>query len=113
MLTFSHSRQRAVTLIEAAGAIDEGGAERFAAFLDAEIANEAQLLLLDLQRVDFVGIDGLWELWSAVRRVRHNGGDLRLVAPSERVHQALADAGLDEVIRVFESQAEALGSFST
>jgi len=48
---------------------------------------------------------------SALKRVRRADGDLRLAQPSDRVREALEMSGLDELFRIYESQAEAVGSY--
>ena len=100
-----------ILVIEAGGRVDSVSAEQLGSFLKYEIDNGSRFLVLDLQRVDSMGQDGLWEMVSALKRARRAQGDLRLAQPSDRVRDALEMSGLDEIFRVYESQADAVDSF--
>ena len=100
-----------ILIIEAGGRVDRISAEQLGAFLSYEIEAGGRSLVLDLQRVDSMGQDGLWELMSALKQVRRARGDLRLAQPSDRVREALEMSGLDELFRIYESQADAVASY--
>ncbi len=100
-----------ILVIEAGGRVDRISAGQLGSFLSYEIDAGGRHLVLDLQRVESMGQDGLWEMMSALKRVRRADGDLRLAQPSDRVREALEMSGLDEIFRIYESQADAVASY--
>lgn len=100
-----------ILIIEAGGRVDRASAEQLGSFLAYEIDAGGRNLVLDLQRVDSMGQDGLWEMMSALKRVRRAEGDIRLAQPSDRVREALQMSGLDEIFRIYESRADAVASY--
>lgn len=100
-----------ILVIEAGGNIDSVSAEQLGSFLQYEVKAGKRYLVLDLQDVDSVGQDGLWEMVTALKRARRCRGDLRLAQPSDRVREAIEMSGLDQIFRIFESQADAVASY--
>jgi len=111
MLEIEGGRQGTVMLVEVSGRLDRASAERLGDFLRAEVDAGERRLLLDMQGLDYLGLDGLWELMTALKHARRARGDLRLARPSDRAREALVAAGLDEIFRIYETQAEALAGF--
>ena len=110
-MRIERSRHGNILVIEAGGNIDRISAEQLGSFLQYEIEAGKRFLVLDLQSVTNLGQDGLWEMVNALKRIRRAKGDLRLAQPSDRVRDALEMSGLDQIFRVFESQADAVASF--
>ncbi len=100
-----------ILVVEAGGNVDSVGAEQLGSFLQYEIEAGKRYLVLDLQAVDKLGQDGLWEMVTALKRARRSSGDLRLAQPSDRAREAIELSGLDQIFRVFESQADAVASY--
>lgn len=100
-----------IMVVEAGGSIDRISAEQLGSFLRYEIEAGKRYLVLDLQAVDNMGQDGLWEMVTVLKQVRRSKGDMRLAQPSDRVRDALEMSGLDQIFRIFDSQAEAVASF--
>ena len=100
-----------ILVVEADGNIDRISAEQLGSFLRYEIETGKRYLVLDLQAVDSMGQDGLWEMATALKQVRRSSGDLRLAQPSDRVRDALEMSGLDEIFRIFDSLADAVASY--
>lgn len=100
-----------ILVVEAGGNIDSVSAEQLGSFLQYEIEAGKRYLVLDLQRVDKLGQDGLWEMVTALKRARRSRGDLRLAQPSDRAREAIEMSGLDQIFRIFESQSDAVASY--
>lgn len=100
-----------ILVVEAGGNINSTSAEQLGSFLEYEIETGKRYLVLDLQGVDKVGQEGLWEMVAALKRARSCRGDIRLAQPSDRVREALEMSGLDQIFRIFESQADAVASY--
>ena len=70
-----------------------------------------QRILLDLRKVTFLDSAGLGELVACQKRTRQNGGDIRLLQPTDRVREVLEMTGLTSAFRIFEDKPRALASF--
>ena len=64
------------------------------------IAGSAKKLLIDLQKVEFLGSMGLGTIVRPARAVNSRGGKVVLFAPNEMVESVLKTAGIDTVIPV-------------
>ena len=110
-MQLERSNQGNILVIEAGGTIDTTSAEQLGSFLEYEIHAGKRFLVLDLGRVDSLSHEGLWQMATALKRARQASGDLRLAQPSDRVRDALEMSGLDQLFRIFDSQADAVASF--
>ncbi len=64
------------------------------------LAGSAKKLLIDLQKVEFLGSMGLGTIVRPARAVNSRGGKVVLFAPNEMVESVLKTAGIDTVIPV-------------
>ncbi len=64
------------------------------------IAGSAKKLLIDLQKVEFLGSMGLGTIVRPARAVSSRGGKVVLFAPNDMVASVLKTAGIDNVIPV-------------
>ena len=64
------------------------------------IAGTATKLLIDMQKVEFLGSMGLRSIVLPARAVNSRGGKVVLFAPSEMVESVLKTAGIDTLIPV-------------
>jgi anti-sigma B factor antagonist len=69
-------------------------------------------ILLNLEQVDWMSSTGIGDLVSCIKRTAEKGGSLKLLNPSERVHDLLVMTRLAEVFEIFEDEDEALESFA-
>ena len=67
-------------------------------------------ILLNLEAVDFIDSAGLGELVRTHASVRSRGGQLKLLKPSEHVHNLLKVTKLDRVFDIEQDEAAALAS---
>ena len=67
--------------------------------------------LLNLADVDYIDSSGLGELVSSFTTVRNQGGALKLVSLTHRVHALMQITKLLTVFDVYDSEPEALKSF--
>jgi len=66
------------------------------------------LAVVDLSEVSFVDSTALGVLVSGVKRLRNNGGDLRLVVTQPHIAKVFEITGLTEVFKIFPTADEAV-----
>jgi anti-sigma B factor antagonist len=65
-------------------------------------------LIVDMSDVEFCDSSGLSALLIAERKMRENGGVVKLVAPQKKVLQLIKISHLDRAFQIFESMAKAV-----
>jgi anti-sigma B factor antagonist len=66
------------------------------------------VVLLDMSAVTDIDAHGLGALVSSLTTLERHGGQMALIAPSDRIRRLLAITRLDTVFAVYESEPEAL-----
>lgn len=66
------------------------------------------VVLLDLTAVTDIDAHGLGALVSSLTTLERHGGQMALVAPSDRIRRLLAITRLDTVFAIYDSEPEAL-----
>jgi anti-anti-sigma factor len=105
----THEMDGGITRVELDGRMDIGGA----AVVDLKmnlIAGSAKKLLIDLQKVSFLGSMGLRSIVLPARAVHSRGGKVVLFAPTEMVESVLKTSGIDAIIPVRHDLAEAIAA---
>jgi anti-sigma B factor antagonist len=69
-------------------------------------------ILLDLTNVKFMDSAGLGELVSAKKKTMTEGGDIKLLNPSRRVHDLLSMVRLTDIFDIHQDRDTALASFA-
>lgn len=96
------------TVVAATGEVDVYTAPVLDEALSAAVASGATRIVVDLGAVDFLDSTGLSVLVKALKRVRDADGSLVVVVTAERVAKVFRITGLDQVIPVHASLADAL-----
>jgi anti-sigma B factor antagonist len=92
------------------GALDYHATEELGVLL-ADLSDDgAARIAIDLERAAPVDDAAIGVLFRALRAARDAGGALAVGAPEPRLRAALSTMGVDRVLRVADSRAEALGS---
>ena len=99
-----------VVLLRASGDVDAYTAPGLRARLHeaTEAGGDAELVVVDLERVTFIDSAGLGTLVGAHRRMRERGGWLRIVRPPPLVARAFELTGLDTVLDMRDTREQAL-----
>jgi anti-sigma B factor antagonist len=105
------SEMKRVQLFEINGRVDSTNANEMGSALDKATEAGHNNLVLDLGGVEYMSSAGLREMVRVLKRVKRNGGDLRIANPSDRVKEVLELAGLDTIFQIYPTQVEAVGSF--
>lgn len=74
------------------------------------IAGSRKTVLVDLQRVSFLGSMGLRALVAPARAIKSRGGKIVLFGPNEMVEKVLIASGIDTVIPVLHELQSALAA---
>lgn len=96
------------TVVAATGEVDVYTAPVLDDALSAAVTGGATRVVVDLSGVDFLDSTGLSVLVKALKRVRDADGSLDVVVTAERVNKVFRITGLDQVIPVHASLADAL-----
>ncbi len=101
-----------VTILDLSGRITlgEGSVQLRDAVRDL-LSKGQKHILLNLADVSYIDSSGIGELVSAFTTVRNQGGELKLLNLTKKVHDLLQITKLYTVFDVKEDEASAIGSF--
>jgi anti-anti-sigma factor len=74
------------------------------------VAGAHKAVLVDLQKVSFLGSMGLRALVSPARAIKNRGGKMVLFGPNEMVEKVLKTSGIDTMIPVHHDMQVALAA---
>ena len=102
-----------VTVVDAAGRITLGeGASMFRDTIRDLAAGGHKKLLLNLAEISYIDSSGIGELVSAFTSVRNQGGELKLLHLTKKVHDLLQITKLYTVFDIKDDEAAAITAFS-
>ena len=76
------------------------------------IGEDKKQIIVDMGNVNYMNSSGLGILIGGLTTVRNNGGDLKLIRLAKRLQDLIRITKMDRVFDVFETEEEAIGSFS-
>lgn len=102
-----------VTILDMSGRITlgEGSVQVRDAVRDL-LSKGSKNILLNLADVNYIDSSGIGELVSAFTAVRNQGGELKLLKLTKKVHDLLQITKLYTVFDIKDDEAEAIGSFT-
>src|SRR5213595_2109156 len=101
-----------VTVMDVSGRITLGeGSSLLRDALRDLVAKGDKKILLNLGEVTYIDSSGIGELVSAFTTVRNQGGELKLLNLTKKVHDLLQITKLYTVFDVKDDEATAIGSF--
>ena len=102
-----------ITVLDLSGRITlgEGSVQLRDAVRDL-LAKGSKLILLNLADVNYIDSSGIGELVSAYTTVRNQGGELKLLNLTKKVHDLLQITKLYTVFDVKDDEASAIASYS-
>lgn len=111
-LTIEHQTLKRCDLFRVSGRIDSEAAPKFEQELRSILGAGRYKIVLNLSGVDYTSSAALRVLINTAKECRRfNRGDVRLAQLNTRVQQVLELAGLKELFKIFDTEAEAVGSF--
>lgn len=87
--------------VELSGDVDIGVKEELQARLE-EAAERSEQVDIDLSKVEYADSTALGLIIGLRNRLRERGGDVRLIAPSQRMRKLLNYAGLDQAFQILD-----------
>lgn len=101
-----------ILLARVEGELDLSTAAAFRETIDRHlnIGNGIKHLILNLSRLTFVDSSGLGAILGRYRRLSERGGKLAAADVPDNINRLLSLSGLQRIIAVFQTEAEALRS---
>jgi anti-sigma B factor antagonist len=102
-----------VTIVDLSGRITLGeGSSTLRQMVRDLLAKNQRKILLNLGDINYIDSSGIGELVSSFTAVRHQGGELKLLQLTKKVHDLLQITKLYTVFDVHDSEQAAIDSFS-
>jgi anti-sigma B factor antagonist len=112
-ITISERQAGDVTILDLAGKVTIGeGSVALRSAIRRLLGEGKNKILLNLGGVGYIDSSGIGELVSSFTAVNKEGGVLKLLNLTQKIQDLLAITKLLTVFDVFESEAEALSSYS-
>jgi anti-sigma B factor antagonist len=107
-LSISVAQERGYAVVSVAGEIDAGTEQQFRDALTSVLARGVLRIVVDLAGVAFMASAGIGVLMGMRRVLAEEGGSLVLASPHGEVAQVLSMTGVDTVIPMAASAADAV-----
>lgn len=100
-----------VKVVSLRGRLDTNNSPKVREALDKAVDDGARKLLLDFNAVDFVSSAGLRVLLAMAKRLKGDGGGLRVCGLNDTVQEVFEISGFDAILEVFGDRDAALEGF--
>jgi anti-anti-sigma factor len=101
-----------VTKVVLDGRLDVEGAQAIDLKMNV-LAGSKPNMLIDMQKVSFLGSMGLRTIVTVARTIKNRGGKTALYAPDELVEKVLKTSGVDTYVPIHHDLQSAVASLST
>lgn len=108
--TLQIQRVADVTIADVSGEFDIYSAPRFKEMFAAHIQQGDRSFVVNLESVRYLDSSGLAAVVALYKKSAASGATLRLVAPQPRTKRLLSISGVDRIIEIYNSRAEALAA---
>ncbi len=102
-----------ITTISLSGRFDATVVGRFKEFLNSLSPNGAERYVVDLANLQYIDSGGLGCLVSFLRRVRQNGGDIKVATLSGKVRAVFELTKLHRIFEIYDDSSAAIKSYAT
>ena len=113
MIDLKWERKEGILVAILSGRIDSSSAEKLRGDLESGIDPEEQALVLDFEGVSFMGSAGLWVSLIIAKKFHKPGKKFGICTLSKSVRKVIEVSGFDQIIMVYDSQAEAVNAFKS
>ncbi len=100
-----------VTILKVEGDLDAHTFPLLQSRLEKLVAEGDRAIVLDCAGLAYMSSAGLGVLKKMVKEIRGTGGDIRLAALSDKIHNIIELLGFSKIIQVFPTLDEAVASF--
>ena len=107
-MELSVNSESGVTIVTITGSVDSADSVALLSFFNDLIDHGQTSLVVDLSRMDFVVSMGLGVFVQTYTRLRLVGGFIRLAAVQPFILQIIKTTGLDRLLPLYDSVAEAV-----
>lgn len=99
-----------VAVVELRGEVDIHGAPLFKEALRQGIDDGARRIIIDFTEVSFIDSTSLGVVVTGVKGIKARGGALAVACPNESLRAIFATTGLDQILGMYHTRAEALAA---
>jgi len=107
-MELSVDRQFGISIVTVTGSVDSADSGALLSFFNELIEAGQTRLVADLSQMDFIVSMGLGVFVQIYIRLRKTGGSLRLAGPQPLILQIFKTTGLDRLLLLYDSVAQAL-----
>lgn len=112
-MKFTTRQVDGVTILDLSGRITLGeGSVTLRDAVKDTLSKGSKNILLNLANVDYIDSSGLGELVSAYTTVKNQGGELKLLSLTAKVHDLLQITKLYTVFDIKDDETSAVGAFA-
>jgi anti-sigma B factor antagonist len=105
--------RESVTILQPAGKITIGmGDVALREAVDDALAAGSRSLLVDFQKASKMDSSGMAELVAAYKKVKENGGEIKLLHLPSNIRDVLTITQISRVFEIFDDEDEAVASFN-
>ena len=99
-----------VTILEITGSVVLGkSADELSKELSSLLGDDmVESVILNMENINYIDSTGLGEVVGHLTRYKENGKRLRLVKPNETVVKLMELTRLDQIVKIYQSEEEAL-----
>ena len=101
-----------ITVLDLDGTFALGGHAEFRRHIETAIESGNRRLIINLEKVSYIDSSGIGELVSGYTQMQRVSGKMKLLNLSKRVNQLLVITKLVTVFETFDSESEAISSFT-
>jgi anti-sigma B factor antagonist len=108
---FEVAKQGDITVLDVEGQLIVGNRQELKQKVLEELENGERKFLIDFERTGYIDSSGLGVLVSLSKKIREQGGELRLANLNEDLRTLFELTKLDTLFQISSSRDEALASF--
>ena len=100
-----------VKVVEIEGHLDSSTSPTAKQHLDELVGGGSNKILINFEKLIYISSAGLHVLLGTVKKLRANGGDLRLCSINQNAREVFEVSGFSSILSVHPSETEALEGF--
>lgn len=110
-LVIEIEKNREISIIHLSGLLDAHNSSYFLDSINQILKEGCQKIIVDFEKLEYLGSSGLEILLGKIQSIRNNGGDIVLCSMSKKIYKVFDLLGLTNFFKIFERLDEARKSF--